>query len=67
MPALSDQEIRDYHVGMDRESAWRAYAGMIETKQVRLERILELIPESIADDLLSYFKNIQRELDGDYE
>jgi hypothetical protein len=67
MPALSDEELRDYHVGMDHESAWRAYAGMIETKQERLERILELIPESIADELLSYFKSIQNGLDGDYE
>ena len=49
------------------ENAWRAYAGMVETGEFSLQKIVELVPEPIAEELLSYFKSIQNGLDGDYE
>jgi hypothetical protein len=55
MLALSDDDIRNYHVGMSYESAWRAYAGMIETGETNLEKIEPLIPANIAAELRNYF------------
>jgi len=64
---LTDDDIRNYHVGISFESAWRSLAGMIETKQISLQRVVELVPDDIGCELLSYFKSIQNGLDGDYE
>ena len=64
---LSDDDIRNYHIGMSFEDAWRAYAGMVETKEAELERVISLVPDDIGSELLSYFKRIQNGLDGDYE
>lgn len=67
MPALSDDDIRIYHVGMSFEDAWRSYAGMIETGETTLERIEPLVPCDIAAELKNYLNSTINGLDGDYE
>lgn len=65
---LTEQDIREYYIGMTFEDAWRSYAGMVETGEFTLEYVLPLVPSDIAAELTSYFAAVASgNLDGDYE
>jgi len=64
---LTDDDIRNYHIGISFEEAWRSYAGMIETGEATYDRIKPLIPKDIAAELNNYMKSTTNGLDGDYE
>jgi hypothetical protein len=65
---LTEQDVRDYHIGMTFEDAWRSYAGMVETGEFTLKYVLPLVPQKIAAELTSYFASVATgTLDGDYE
>ena len=65
---LTEQDVRNYHIGMTFEDAWRSYAGMVETGEFTLKYVLPLVPANISAELTSYFAAVASgNLDGDYE
>lgn len=51
-----------------RANNWRNLAGMIETGEVEsLESLKPIVSESVYAELVNYFANVHRTLDGDYE
>jgi hypothetical protein len=52
---MSDDDIKNYHVGISFENAARAYVGMIETGEVGIDRVRMLAPPEFVAVVDSYF------------
>lgn len=53
--ALTDDDLRTYHVGMSEGMAVAAYCGMIEHGEVSMDRLQGLIPERLLELVKHYF------------